>query len=38
VAFGPLALGTLAEGESRLLGAEEVAALRAATGWKNPAA
>jgi 23S rRNA pseudouridine2605 synthase len=38
VAFGPLALGTLAEGESRPLGAEEVAALRAATGWKNPAA
>jgi 23S rRNA pseudouridine2605 synthase len=38
VAFGPLALGGLPEGESRLLSRDEVAALRAATGWKNPAA
>jgi 23S rRNA pseudouridine2605 synthase len=38
LAFGPLALGDLPEGESRALSPEEVAALRAATGWKNPAA
>jgi 23S rRNA pseudouridine2605 synthase len=38
VGFGPLALGHLPEGESRSLSPEEVAALRAATGWKNPAA
>jgi 23S rRNA pseudouridine2605 synthase len=38
VAFGPLTLGSLPEGESRRLSGEEVAALRAATGWKNPAA
>jgi 23S rRNA pseudouridine2605 synthase len=38
VAFGPLTLGSLAEGESRALSGEEVAALRAATGWNNPAA
>jgi 23S rRNA pseudouridine2605 synthase len=37
VAFGPLTLGDLPEGESRPLSPEEVAALRAATGWKNPA-
>jgi 23S rRNA pseudouridine2605 synthase len=38
VAFGPLELGALPEGESRPLSGEEVAALRAATGWNNPAA
>jgi 23S rRNA pseudouridine2605 synthase len=38
VSFGPLELGSLPEGESRLLTPAEVEALRAAAGWNNPAA
>ncbi len=38
VAFGPLTLDRLPEGESRRLDEEEVDRLRAAAGWNNPAA
>ncbi len=37
VAFGPLTLGGLPAGESRELTAAEVASLRSAAGWDNPA-
>ena len=37
VRFGPLTLGALPEGESRALGAAEVAELYAAAGWDDPA-
>lgn len=37
VAFGPLRLGSLPAGESRLLGSAEVERLRGAAGWDNPA-
>jgi 23S rRNA pseudouridine2605 synthase len=38
VAFGPLELDALPEGESRLLTVGEVERLREAAGWNNPAA
>jgi 23S rRNA pseudouridine2605 synthase len=38
VAFGPLTLGSLAEGETRMLTTAEVADLRAAAGWNNRSA